>query len=861
MPEQNGYTLTRDLLDEMRVIDGFPTGRGEDIIALSDPPHYTACPNPWVGDFTRGHGKPYDEENDCYQREPFAFDVKEGKNDPIYNAHSYHTKVPHKAIMRYILHYTEPGDIVFDGFCGTGMTGVAAQRCEIPDPEFKKKIEEEMPYIKWGARKAILNDLSPAATFIAYNYNTPVDVKEFENEAKRILSEVGAECGWMYETNHTVDGEKQYVQDIEGGRTPVMGRINYTVWSDVFVCPDCTHEIIFWDAAVDKEAGKVRAEFECLHCGARVTKRSLERAWESVYDDAIETMMQRAKQVPVLINYMVEDGGKKKRYEKTPDEDDLALIKKIEESKIPHWHPTDRMPDGDESRRNDKMGITHVHHFYTKRNLWVLAVLCEKSKNKKYRKQIALIFQSLCATLVSKLTRYNMRHRGNGPISGTLYIASLVAEGDVLKLFSGKLNDFLKAFKLLTGESYVSCCSSADLINTHANSVDYIFTDPPFGGNLMYSELNFLWEAWLRVFTNNREEAVVNNVQRKGLPEYRHIMESCFSEYYRVLKPGRWMTVEFHNSKNSVWMAIQEALMRAGFIVADVRTLDKQQGSFKQVTSTSAVKQDLIITAYKPNGGLEERFKLEAGTEEGVWDFVRQHLRHLPVFVEKDDKLEIIADRQNFLLFDRMVAFHVQRGIIVPISAGDFYSGLHQRFPERDGMYFLSEEVVEYDRRRLTVKRVEQLSLTVHDEQSTVQWLRQELSASPQTYQDIQPKFLQQLHQDRHEKLPELMEVLEENFLKDEEGRWYIPDPNKQSDLEKLREKSLFKEFATYREGTGKLKRFRTEAVRAGFKRCWAERDYRTIVSIGGRLPPLILQEDSTLLMYSDNAITRGGDA
>ncbi|WP_320043423.1 DNA methyltransferase [uncultured Desulfobacter sp.] len=73
--------------------------------------------------------KPEKPEDYHYHREPFAADVKEGKNDPVYNTHSYHTKVPHKAIMRYILHYTEPGDIVFDGFCGTGMTGVAAHMC------------------------------------------------------------------------------------------------------------------------------------------------------------------------------------------------------------------------------------------------------------------------------------------------------------------------------------------------------------------------------------------------------------------------------------------------------------------------------------------------------------------------------------------------------------------------------------------------------------------------------------------------------------------------------------------------------------------------------------------------------------
>ena len=68
---------------------------------------------------------------------------------------------------------------------------------------------------------------------------------------------------------------------------------------------------------------------------------------------------------------------------------------------------------------------------------------------------------------------------------------------------------------------------------------------------------------------------------------------------------------------------------------------------------SGAVKQDLVISAYKPNGGLEERFKLEAGTEEGVWDFVRTHLRQLPRFVSKDGRDEVIAERQNYMLFDR----------------------------------------------------------------------------------------------------------------------------------------------------------------------------------------------------------------
>ena len=222
------YELTEERLDAVRKVEGFPRGKDKDIIALSDPPYYTACPNPWIGEFIEKHGRPFDPE-EKYDCEPFAADVSEGKNDPIYNAHSYHTKVPHKAIMRYILHYTKPGDIVFDGFCGTGMTGVAAQMCGKPDPAFCEAVEREMPDVAWGARRAILCDLSPAATFIAYNYNNPVDPAAFKREAKAILAEVEKECGWMYETDHVVDGKVQVKRDVDGTTTPVKGRINYTV--------------------------------------------------------------------------------------------------------------------------------------------------------------------------------------------------------------------------------------------------------------------------------------------------------------------------------------------------------------------------------------------------------------------------------------------------------------------------------------------------------------------------------------------------------------------------------------------------------------------------------------------------------
>jgi len=892
----------RKRLPELRQMEGFPIGEDEDILALSDPPYYTACPNPFIKDFIRHHGKPYNPAKDSYRRLPFAVDVSEGKNDPIYNAHSYHTKVPHKAIMRYILHYTEPGDIVFDGFCGTGMTGVAAHLCgdktiveslgykvdrdgtiyQQETNEHEK--ESRKAFSRLGSRVTVLNDLSPCATFISHNYNKWVNVSESEQEMWLIHKSVQEQCGWMYETFHT------------GGK--MKGMINFTLWSDVFICPECTQEIVFWSAAADKVAGKVKDEFNCPYCNNSLNKRRMDRAWVTQFDKSINQTIRQAKQVPVLINYSVG----KQRYEKAPDEFDLALMEKIEQADITYWFPNKQMQKGFNTEQPKvSHGITHAHHFYTKRNLWTVAAIWSEIQKSKY---------SLCDFLFTSFLPWTCRtnrfivsnyfNKKGGVIApnlpGTLYVSSLSVETNPLE-----------RFKLRVKSSRYTACGSIYIVSTESaagfkrvpeESVDYIFTDPPFGGNLMYSELNFLTEAWLRVSSNPAEEAIVNNIQGKNVADYLRLMEQSLRAYYHILKPGRWITVEFHNSQNAIWNCIQEALTRVGFVISDVSVLEKTHKTFKQVTSTNAVNKDLAITAYKPNGGLEERFKLEAGTEESAWDFVRTHLMQLPVFLSKDGQAEVIAERQNYLLFDRMVAFHIQRGATVPLSAAEFYAGLVRRFPERDGMYFLPDQVAEYDKKRLTVQEISQLQFFVTDEFSAIQWLKQQLVRKPQTFQEIHPLFFKEISGwHKYEKPLELSELLEQNFLrydgndelpsqihsylstnfkdlrklaKDDEtlrsrgkDRWYVPDPNKQADLEKLREKSLLREFASYieeiKKSKRKLKQFRTEAIRAGFRKAWGDSDYQTIVEIGRRLPESILQEDDKLLMYYDNAQIRLG--
>ena len=903
-----------------RKTEGFPVGADEAILAISDPPYYTACPNPFIEDFVRHYGKPYDSSVP-YSKEPFAADVSEGKNDPIYNAHSYHTKVPHKAIMRYILHYTQPGDLIYDGFCGTGMTGVAAQMCGDrsvvqsmgfrvdPDGTIYEKVNEEgraawRSFSKIGVRRAILNDLAPAASFIAYNYNTPADVGAFESEAQKSLALVERDCGWMYQTLHapTPAQIEEALRVVGSEDRPSLrnigsiGRINYTVWSDVFTCPECAGEVVFWDAAVDEKAGAVRDEFDCPHCSSKLKKRGLERAWVSRIDDVTKKSVRQAKQAPVMINYSVG----RKRFEKRPDAADLAIVLKIEGQELENWHPTDRMMDGGESRRNDSIGITHVHHFYTKRNLAVLSSLRAHLKKSSMEGQLLCLVgdQLPRASKMHKIavSRLNSTlSKTAGILAGTLYVPSNQIEYSVLEMISYRIADvasYLGKRDRTTRQLVFTGSSAATLIPD--NSLDYIFVDPPFGANISYSELNFLWEAWLKVFTNVGSEAIENRSHGKSLHDYRLLMSNCFKEAFRKLKPGRWMTVEFSNTQASVWNTIQTSLQEAGFVVANVSALDKKQGSFKAVTTTTAVKQDLVISAYKPNGGLEGRFAKSGGSEDSVWDFVRTHLRYLPTIKMNEGQLEFVAERDPRIIFDRMVSWFVRHNVPVPMSTQEFQAGLSQRFVDRDGMVFLSEQAAEYDKKRAQTEQAPQMELFVSDERSAIDWLTDFLKKRPSTYQELHPEFITQLGAGwkKHESKPELMALLEDNFIrydgtgevpsqihaylstnhKDLRGlekaspalvakakdRWYAPDPNKSQDLEKKREKALLKEFEIYLAATGrKLKEFRLEALRAGFKDAWARKDYQTIIKIAQKIPEEALQEDEKLLLWYDQALTR----
>jgi len=367
------------------------------------------------------------------------------------------------------------------------MTGVAAQMCEYPDSELKLQIDTECRTQgrkppQWGARRAILNDLGPAATFISRGYNLPFDIGTFIQAAERLLTEADSELGWMYETLH-VDGKSK-------------GRINFTVWSENFACPECGNELVFHNEALDQESSKIRSEFPCPRCGAELTKDNLQRITETQTDPATGDPWRRVKYTPVLIDYSI--GGKK--YQKKPDKRDFEILSRTSQLPLPSSVPTDELPI-DKMYHGSRLapkGITRIHHLFLPRSAQCMGLLWSKASSfPDLEIRAMLLFfveQSIWGS--SLLNRYSPTHfsQVNRQLTGVYYIASQHAESSPRYMLGGKLERLSKAFGkgfAKASQAIVSTGTAAQL-GLPDKCIDYVFTDPPFGENIFYSDLNLL---------------------------------------------------------------------------------------------------------------------------------------------------------------------------------------------------------------------------------------------------------------------------------------------------------------------------------------------------------------------------------
>lgn len=499
--EANGWDIAsarEDLatrLGELRDRPGFPLGDDEKIVALSLPPFHTAGPNPYVTDWL---DEAPSDDADREDPGPYATDITVGKGNAFYKAHSYPTKVPYPAIMRFLLHYTQPGDVVLDGFAGSGSTGVAAQACGQPDAKIRQAIEDEMGDVRWGYRRAVLSDLSPSGSFISAGLNLPVDANAFEKASREILDRFDDELGWMYETTHT-NGQ--------------LAQIQYTVWSEVFTCPECGSAVKFYDVAYNQSTGRVDEPFRCPGggCGAELDKGRLEKRLTTVRTP-VGDETDRIEMRPARIHYVYNG----QRYDKEPDQTDLDALARVARQPLAGPVPSHEIPFMHMTHERaplPKKGFTRVHHFWGDRSLQSLSWLWKEAhKLTDPLTQAALLFWIEQAFWgLSFMNRYQPIQQGklggsqvNRQMTGVYYVPSLHSECSVRYNLEGSQASRGKRMTLVKtwsksparlGQVAISTGSSTSL-DIPDNSVDYVFIDPPFGANIYYADLAYLIESW-----------------------------------------------------------------------------------------------------------------------------------------------------------------------------------------------------------------------------------------------------------------------------------------------------------------------------------------------------------------------------
>lgn len=257
-----------------------------------------------------------------------------------------------------------------------------------------------------------------------------------------------------------------------------------------------------------------------------------------------------------------------------------------------------------------------------------------------------------------------------------------------------------------------------------------------------------------------------------------------------------------------------------------------------------------------------EKFNHSASRLENAWDFIDEHLSHLAIHVEKGNQTTTVIERSPRILYDRLISYYVQRGYPVPMDAKTFQDGLRERYLERDGMFFSASQAAEYEQKRKNTTGVAPMGIIVSDEANGIQWLRNFLRNTPKTYQDIQPEWMQAINGVRkNDILPELRVILEENFIEEPDGKWRLPNIQDDVDINALRTKALLREFRSYVEMASKpkskIKEARVEALRAGFKQCYIDKDFETIVLVSNKIPQNLLQEDEVLLQFYDIALNK----
>jgi predicted RNA methylase len=579
----------------------------------------------------------------------YAKALPANRSGSLYGAFPYPTKISPEAIAIFIAAHTNAGDTVFDGFAGSGTGGLAALLCENPPDELREEAKRLGLNAQWGARNAILYELGALGAFVSRTLTNPPEPRSFRKAAEEILDAAETAEGWMYSARGP-DGND--------------GVIRYLIWSDLLLCPECNSEITMWDACVSRNPAQMSADFTCPACSHKAPLDDVSRLTQTLRDDRIGKPTRLRIRRPVCVHGTT---GKTKWSRPITDQD-LKLLDRVAKQPLPDSIPRVEIPWGDLYRKGYHQGITHLHHFYTRRNLIVFGQLWNRTEHYQDRLRDALRFwllsynashATIMTRVVAKSGQKDLVLTSAQP--GVLYVSGLPVEKNLVAGLRRKLSTITDAFTIVRDRKARVDVYQQSSCRTHLpdQSIDYIFTDPPFGGNIPYAEINFINEAWLNHYTDQTEEIIISKHQKKGLTDYQALLTAALSEMRRILKSEGKVTLVFHSASAEVWNALQAAYEASGFSVECAGVLHKTQGSFKQVTTEGAVRGDPVLLLGKPAAKAKH-------DGESVWKVARRLTQEAASTL---DPVELTAQR----LYSRLVTHYLSHHRQVPLDADSFY--------------------------------------------------------------------------------------------------------------------------------------------------------------------------------------------
>lgn len=752
----------------------------EQIPSMPEGYYSSDAPNAHLSDFVRSHCIPYSDECDDYHVSAFNEPISTTKATAVYNMHTYWSKKPHDAIRKYISHYTNEGDLVLDPFCGSGGTALAALL---------------------DNRKAIAIDRSPAATFITKNYCTPIAPSRLGAAFALVSQAVRKEIDWLLETKCE--------------RCDRRALVAYTVYSQTFQCPRCLERISLFscfDAEGATATGKNKNIKACPHC------------FEQGHTEEIRSQSKKYGAIPVLTSYICEGGCKPSRAQRSRyDEDatkreyflkyDLGKIEEIEGKPIPHPYPAGFSMEAFSRYQRDALyyyNVKEVADLYTKRNLWALAAIRQAiNEQTKGQERDAMLFAYQSIVLINS----RMCEAKNTQITkGTYYLPQISKEIRPLASLENKVGAITKAqpdLHVRSTDLLISTQSSTDLSGIPSDSVDYVFTDPPYSHTVQYGELNYVWEAWLDFDCDwHNDEIIVNHVRGRTESDWAASMRRAMEECFRVLKPGRWLSLCYHDTSEGTWGLIQDVMAEVGFVVDktdSVLFIDTKQKSHNQITADKTTKRDLVLNFRKPKPG--DTALAEAYIPEDADDVTFREMASRVIV----DYLTAHPGATKDRIYDALVSRLVKRGLM---EAHDFAELLGSvadevREPVRRNPYEkpASRENETHSVSRWYVKegseRIDQAEQDKEDEAAArlESFMLRRLGSTPESdgvhYSDLFEQVITISNDNRPRRLFE--NWLPEYFFKTPDGTWRPP-----ADEVERQQKAAIREAGTLR----RMKRF-----------------------------------------------------